>query len=96
MTQMRMPSGLPAMAMLAASAPKIVGSSEPKIESPIEASGPMRPVLRPATASLEATPSCSWRARSMPVTMVLKKFEVLKKGEHSACAISFNSGVPSP
>ena len=32
----------------------------------------------------------------MPVTMVLKKFEVLKKGEHSAFAISFSSGVPSP
>ncbi len=42
---------------VAAIDPIIVGTKDPKIESPRGANGPMRPVLIPLTASLELTPS---------------------------------------
>ena len=93
---MKMPSGLPSMAMLAARAPKIVGSSEPKMESPMEASGPIRPVLREATVSRPSVPSVSSMARSMPVMIVLRKLEVLKNGEHWVRQAVFRASVLSP
>ncbi len=50
--------------MVAAHDPIIVGTKDPKIESPRGANGPMRPVLIPLTASLELTPSFSSKAKS--------------------------------
>jgi len=94
--QMKMPSGLPAMAMLAARAPKMVGSSEPKMESPMEASGPMRPVFSEATVSRLCRPSSSSIARSIPVMIVLRKLEVLKNGAQWVRAAVFRPSVLSP
>ena len=81
--------------MLAASAPKIVGIKAAKIESPIAANGPIKPVFKPETVCFPAMPSFSSMAKSIPVIIVLKKFEVLK---NCVCVFitSFNSGVSSP
>ena len=84
------------MAMLAARAPKMVGSSEPKMESPMEASGPMRPVFSEATVSRLCRPSSSSIARSIPVMIVLRKLEVLKNGAQWVRAAVFRPSVLSP
>ena len=93
--QRKIPRGLPSTASPAARPPIIAGIVEPKIASPIAANGPINPVLIPVTVSLAATPSFSSSARSIPVTKVWKKLDVLK---NCVCVriISFNSGVPSP
>ena len=66
------------MAKVAAIEPIIAGTNDPKIESPIGANGPIKPVLIPLTASFDSTPSVSSNAKSIPVMIVWKKLEVLK------------------
>ena len=95
MAQKMTPRALPLTAIEAAMAPKIVGSSDPKRASPTEANGPMRPVLRPTTASSPSVPCSSWMAMSMPKTKLMKKLEVFISW-FSVRIIWRSSGEPSP
>ena len=94
--QMKIPTALPEIAMLDASAPKIAGMSDEKIESPTDASGPIRLVLMEETVSILAAPSRSSMARSIPITNVFKLLDVLKNPRQCMSAASCSASESSP
>src|SRR5699024_1110403 len=94
-THNKIPIGLPLLPKFAPIAPNIAGTKAPNSESPIAARDPIKPALTPATVSSDSTPSSSSIAKSIPVTIVLKKLDVLKNWLCVFIA-SFNSSVLSP